>query len=534
MKRWIGTRLSRRELLLGTAAAVGTTMMTPRIGNSATPKAGGQLIIGSIQETNSLFPMFMGLNVGKALAGTIFDSLVKIDDKGDYIPCLAKEVPTIENGGISRDGLTYTLHLRDDVKWHDGRPLTSADVRFTYEMIMNKENNIVTRAGWSEVETVTTPNPTSVTIRLKHPHSPFVFFLVGEYGYVVPKHLLDGKTLNTADFHRKPVGTGPFVFKEWVAGDHILLAKNPNYWMPGRPYLDSILYKIVPSTQGLLALAQQGGLQLREAMNYQDQETARSFHGYDVVSAPSYTYFLFWLNCAEPGLDDEIVRHALAYGLDKGTICKTILKGLVEPSWSPINPIHWAYSEPSRKDTYDPRKANAILDAAGWKRGADGVREKGGKRLAFAITNIAGDVERLQIVQVAQRGWDEIGIKATFRPVDAASHNPNMRAGTYQLAYGFWFEDYEMTMAAWTQDPNQWRYKSDNLQKAIQAATTTHDRAARKVAYRAIQEDLAEHLPAIYFFNRILFDLVSKRVQNYRPNPNGSWNYWNAHEWWLA
>ncbi len=208
------------------------------------------LRIGFQTSPNTLNPILQSNTSESAITRLMFDGLVSIDASGKReVPILAAVVPTIENGGISRDGLTLTYHLRGGVKWQDGAPFSSKDVAFTWRAIVNPNNNVLSQSGYSLVSSVDTPNATTVVFHMKQRFAPAVNTLFGESDtayMVLPEHLL-GKLhdINSVPFDSNPVGTGPFKFKEWVRGDHITLVANDAYFL-GKPKLRQIVLKFVP------------------------------------------------------------------------------------------------------------------------------------------------------------------------------------------------------------------------------------------------------------------------------------------------
>jgi peptide/nickel transport system substrate-binding protein len=504
----------------------------------AGPRKGGQITIGSIQEPNVLNPFWTNLTVAQEAYTLVLDSFVKINEKGELMPFLASAVPSRENGGISADGLTYTFKLRKEAKWHDGKPITSADAKFTWETVMNPKNNVVQRTpAFTGVASVETPDENTVVFKLKEPQAPWLLAWSGVP--LLPKHVLDGQDLNTAKWNTAPtVGSGPFVFVEWVSGSHILVKKNPNYYL-GEPYLDQIVYRIMPDSNVLLAAMEKGDVDMRYAITAEQVLILDKRPEWKVFRTPAYSIFHFTINNSHPLMSDKRVRQALTYALDKKGITQTILKGLVEPAWSPVTVASADFHNPNvTKFQYDPNKAKQVLDEAGWKvNSATGVREKDGKKLAFEIVNISGDVERLQIVEVAQRQWKEVGVSAEIKPVDAATFVKTMQSGDFAIAYGFWGggPDPDSILTTWWYSKmNNWqRMQLPELDKLIEQGRTTLDKNQRKEIYNKIQELIAQEATNLFVYARVFFDGAKNKVHNFKPVAGGGVNTWNTHEWWI-
>jgi peptide/nickel transport system substrate-binding protein len=197
----------------------------------------------------TLNPLLSTQTIEIAIDRLFSDVLVTVDAAGNFVPDLAADVPTTSNGGISADGLTIRYRLRDHVRWHDGRPFTSADVKFTYEAIMNPANDIVSRHGYDVVGSVEAPDPHTVIFHLKHRFAPFVATVFGESDgpfCILPAHLLaHRKTINEGPYNSLPIGTGPFKVVRWLRGNQIELVRNDDYFA-GKPKLKSIVVKFIP------------------------------------------------------------------------------------------------------------------------------------------------------------------------------------------------------------------------------------------------------------------------------------------------
>ncbi len=500
------------------------------------PRQGGTLVLGSIQEPDSLNPWLTGLTVGFEVEAAVYDSLTRVDPAGQHIPLLAAEVPSTDNGGISDDLLTYTYTLRDDVTWHDGTPFTSADVVFTFEAINDPNVNARSRTGFDLVDSVEAPDDQTVVFHLKQPSA--VFLETWGYKGILPKHIFEDEDLNTSDYNRAPtVGTGPYKFVEWLPGEHIKLERNPDYYREGA-YLDAIDYRIIPSSDTLLALVESGELDLRFTLSAEQVEYVESLDGYQVLKTPAHAYFHFTVNNTDPILGDVRVRQALTQGLNKQAIVDTILHGLVPVQESPVAQPSWVYVDHNDRYPFDPAAAGALLEEAGWVLGADGVREKDGERLSLDLLNIAGDAERLQVVQLAQADWAQIGAEVNIDAVDAPTFVAAMTSQDYQFAYGFW--GFSVDPSGYNErwlstSAGQWlNFNNPTVDQLLLDALEISDPEERKAKYTEFQDIVVEEATNIYVYNRLNFDVVSDRVQGFVPAASSSTNFWNVNEWWLS
>lgn len=265
----------------------------------------GVLGIGSQVSPNTLDPLLAANTTENMIDRLIFDVLISTDASGRRdVPMLAATVPTLENGGISRDGLTLTYHSRN-VRWSDGVPFTSKDVKFSWSAILNPHNNVISQTGYSLVRSVDTPDPWTVVFHMRKKFSPAIDTLFAESDSpynVVPEHILGKLTdINNVAFNSAPVGTGPFLFKEWARGDHLTLVANPHYYL-GAPKLKEIIIKFIPDENTELSALRTHDL--------------KALPGVRLVLQDRNEYERIQINTLHPPLDDVRVRQAIAYALN--------------------------------------------------------------------------------------------------------------------------------------------------------------------------------------------------------------------------
>jgi peptide/nickel transport system substrate-binding protein len=496
----------------------------PAPAQTGSPRA----VVLSPQEPRTLLPHLDLLTLSREVQRLVYDGLLTLDERGEYVPRLAVEVPTVDNGGISADGRVYTFRLRPGVTWHDGAPFTAADVEFTWRMITDPKVPVPSRLVWADVTRVETPDPHTVRVHFARPMLAFLGTVASDRGYIVPRHLLEGRDPAASELNRRPVGTGPFVIKEWVAGSHVLLGRNPRYWEAGKPRLDEVLVRVIPGTAGQRAARERQEVDLQLHVPTADAASVRALPDYRLVSAPSYAWWHFWLNNEDPVLRERTVRQALAHGLDREGLTRVVMGGLVEPLHAVLPPAHWAHNPSVRVYAHDPGRAAALLDEAGWKPGAGGIRQKDGRPLALEILNIAGEAERLQVVQVVQAAWRQLGIDARIRNIDAPAFPPTMTKGEFQVAYGWFGEEPEPVFNLWL-GTNWQRYRNDAALDLLRQALVTPARARRAELIRAFQAQAAEDVPTLPLAPRALLNAAHRRLRGYAPSPSGS--LWNAADW---
>ncbi len=477
--------------------------------------------------------------------GLIFDLLVTLDQNRREVPDLAATVPSLDNGGISKDGLTLTYHLRHDVKWHDGAPFTSRDVAFTYRAIMNPSNNVVSRRGYDEIASMDTPDDYTVVIHMKRRFPPAVDTIFGESDTpyrLLPAHLLAKyNNLNHAAFNGAPVGTGPYEFVRWQRGDHILLRANPGYFR-GAPALRELTLALIPDDNTIAAQLRSReanlGIEIPAAV-YRDIADAPGVVR-QLVDAPAYTSLMF--NTQRPPLRDVRVRRALVLGLDRAAITRDDTYGTGRLAVADLSPFYWAYNAALRPAPYDPARAAALLDSAGWRTGPDGVRVRNGARLSLLLVYGLGSQIVRTITAQIQQMYRSLGIDVQLKGFDYATLYAAAQSGGILNGGKF-----DMSMYAWIagadpDDSSQWtcaaippggnnvaRYCSPEMEAAQRLALSTFDRSVRRRAYARIQSLLLRDAPAAFIYYQALRYAHVDDLQSFMPN--GISEGWNAQEW---
>ncbi len=517
-----------RRVILAVLVVALAGMVAGTGGVLAETDGGGRVVIGVPQEPRTLLPHFDLLTLSHEIQSLVFDPLLTLDVNGEYLPRLAAVVPTVENGGISPDGRTYTFRLREGVQWHDGEPFTAADVKFTWEVITNPDLPIPSRSIWEDVTAVETPDSHTVMFTFAEPNVAFLDVTARSNAFILPKHLLADDDIANSALNRAPVGTGPFVIQEWVSGSHIAFGRNPHYWQDGRPHLAEIVVRIIPGSEGQRAALQRGELDLLLDITSADLSFVEGLNQYQVVTTPTYAWWHFWLNNSDPVLADRSVRQALAYGLDKAAITETVMRGINEPLHAVVPPAHWAHNPDVRVYPYDPDRAQELLEESGWTLGADGIRQRDNVRLRLEVLNIAGQAERLRVIQIAQAYWRDLGIDVQIREIDGASFPPTMAGGDFQIAYGWFGEEHEPVFNLWL-GTNWQNYDNEEALDLLRQVPTLVEQSERQALVQRFQELAAEDMPTLPLATRVLLSAARNDLQGYEPGLAGS--LWNAADW---
>lgn len=496
----------------------------------AQAQASTQATILSPQEPGTLLPHFDLLTLTHETQHLIFDCLTTIDAEGIYQPQLAIEVPTTENDGISDDATVYTFRLREGVQWHDGEPFTAEDVVFTWQVITNPDLPVPSRAVWEDIERIEAPDPYTVEVHFRETNVNFLAATATGNCYILPHHLLEGEDIVNSPLNRQPIGTGPFVVTQWASGSYIELDRNPSYWQEDRPYLDEVIIRIVPGSEGQRAALQRGEADLLLHMTSADLRFVDTLPNYEVVTGPTHAWWLFWINNQDPILQDAATRQALAYGLDKSAITETVMGDIVEPLDAALPPSHWAYNPDVTTYPYDPERAQQLLEEVGWTLGSDGIRMRDDQRLQLEILNIAGQAERRQVIQIVQEYWRQLGVDVQIREIDGASFPPTMSQGDYQIAYGWFSETQEPVFNLWL-GTNWQQYDNQEALDLLRQVPLLVDRDERAELIQQFQEMVAEDVAILPLAPRPILNAVHERLEGYQPSLAGS--LWNAADWTL-
>ncbi|MFA7061018.1 MAG: peptide-binding protein [Pedobacter sp.] len=487
------------------------------------PAYGDAIVEGTIGEASTLIPILATDSASHAVAGQIYNGLIKYDKNLNIVGDLA------ESYEISRDGLLITFHLRKGVKWHDGVPFTSRDVLYTYRIVIDPKTPTAYAEDFKQVKSISTPDAYTVTVTYATPFAP----ALASWGTgILPAHLLEGHDITRSPLARKPVGTGPYRFKEWVAGQKIVLESNHDYF-EGRPYIDRYIYRIIPDTSTMYMEMKAGGVDLMSLtpVQYARQTTTRQFTScFNKYRYPSSAYLYMGYNLRHPLFSDKRIRQALTAAIDKEELIHGVLFGMGQKAHGPIVPGRWAYNPGVKDIAYDPKHAADLLAQAGWReKNSDGILVKDGKPFQFTILTNQGNQQRLLTAQIVQQRLMSVGIDVKIRIVEWATFLKEF------IDKG----NFEVVMLAWniSQDPDMydvWHssktnpgelnfigYKNSEVDRLLVEGRSTFDIEKRKKAYFRIQEILADEQPYTFLYVPDALPVVSARIRGVEPAPAG-------------
>ena len=498
-------------------------------------KEGGHIVEASTSDLKNFNSVLTNDFTSQEMIAMINDGLYTIDANANVYSLIAKDKPQ-----ISPDNLTYTVNMRQDVKWTDGQDVTADDVVFTYQLFYDPAYKKVNspRRGTLEkyIESVTAKDKYTVIFKTKSVFAPFVSSHM-TYA-ILPKHVLGSlspEEINTAPWNAAPTVTnGAFKFDKWDKGSQVTLVKNPKYYR-GAPHLDSYVFKIGPVSTEVLNQMKTGeidvafpGIGTIDASQY---DAAKSVDNINVYSYPrlSFDFFYYQLDPAKPAskfFSDKSVRQAMVYALDRKAIAHALYFDQATVANTNMPPKSWAYN-PDNKPVYsqDKAKAQSMLDAAGWTASGGGTRQKNGVPFKFEMITNAGNKIRENLLVVLQQQWKDVGIDATPKYVDFNKVLVPALTNTRQfdiLMVGFSLDvdpDQSQIWHSRNAGPggfNGMHYMNPELDKVLDDAVATNDQAKRKQLYFKMQQILAEDVPApfLVFPNGILG--LNKRVQNWQ------------------
>jgi peptide/nickel transport system substrate-binding protein len=518
-----------------------------RVSESATATHSSGTIPGVVRVSrpdspNTLNPLLGGLYIENYIQEAIFDGLVKLDSNGAILPDLAQAVPSLSNGGLSRDGKTITYRLRHGVVWHDGTPFTSADVVFTYKEMIDPKVPFPAASTYSDVASVSAPDQYTVVIRLKKPLAMALgqLFCDGESGQIVPKHLLDhSANMVTDPFGSHPIGTGPLQFSRWEHGTVIVLVPNPHYFL-GVPQLREVDIFTIPDANTALTMARSREIDIAQLTTPSQATTLRGVPGINVIAAPAYSLTYVEFNVRHPPFDDRSVREALALAIDRPAIAQRAYAGFALAADSLIPPYSWGYAKDNGAPPYDPAAARKLLDADGFLVGPDGVRAKNGVRLEAAILVDAASASGLSGAQQVQAYWRAVGVDAAVKPmplnVIRGPGGPAER-GTFSVFYatiGFDVDPSRDTILSNESFPPNGndlaRYSTPEVERLIELGASTYDRAQRAAYYARLQRRVNYDMPDIPIAWPRFIYAVNTDLHGFAPETVNS-DFWNVYDW---
>lgn len=504
-----------------TPESTGQTDQQTIITEDARPRV---LIVARASEPEWLNPVAGHQHADSDMA--MFRGLFKINARNELVSDMARDWQA------TPDGMTYTIALRPGIKWHDGQPFTSADVKFTIETIQNPKNHSGLRKNLTAIRQVEVLDALTLKIHLDKPFAPLLSKLrIG----LIPKHMLEGKDFNTDEFNSvSPIGTGPFKLKEWKRGEYLILEANPDFY-DGRPRLDQVIYKFLPDPNVRLVQLKKGEVDVAEIKPRQVAaiKPGDNIH-LEIVDTADYRVMMF--NLRDPLFHDLHVRQAIQYATDRKALVQGALLGYGYPAYGPLQ-YHWTSMPGLTGPDNDLKKSEDLLTTAGWVRGNDGIFAKDGQKLSFPLTVPANDPVRQDLAALLADQLHRAGIEVRTQVRDTSGIKiPTLAA--FVLGGGIPGEPDEDVYAYFSSGnraggSNYSGYRSAKVDDLLERGRITLDPEARKTIYQQLQTALIEDPPYNYLVYLKHIYGVRKGVSGFshRVFGHGTSPLWNIEQW---
>jgi len=528
------TVLNRRDtLLLGAAGMIPTGAMAQE-----TPRKGGVLTVHFATEQRILNPSLQASTGVYIVGGKIQEALVDLDNDGNPVPVLA------ESWESSPDGKTHTFKLRQGVTWHDGKPFTSADVAFTAMEMWKKILNYGTTLQQFLTE-VQTPDAHTAVFKYERPMPQGLLLrALPDLGYISPKHIYETGDIRQNPANTAPIGTGPFKFVQYERGQFIIAERNTNYWRPELPYLDRVVWRVISDRAAAAAQMEAGQILFspysslaisdfqRLSRDARFEVTTKGNEGNARTNTVEF-------NHRNPVLADVRVRKAIGHALNIPFFIENFLGTFAKVGTGPIPSVSTAYYPTSGipQIGYDVALANRLLDEAGQRRGAGGVR------FSVRLLPAPWGEDISLFATYLQQSLQQVGIRVEIVRLDAAGFLRSVyNDWSFDLATGWhqyrndpavsttvWYRSGQPKGAPWT---NQWGWQSDAMDRTIDDAATEVDPARRRALYAEFQKLAQTDVPILTPIEQIFVSVFNKRVRNAANNPRWASSSW--HDTWLA
>jgi len=528
-------------------------------------KKGGSLVLAFAgQGPSQLNPYFAGETVAVNNIRMIYGYVIGQSNNAKYYPYLVTEVPTLDNGGVkvSADNkMDITLKLKPNQKWSDGSAMTSADYKYTWQWVTDKDNTglYANTVPWKLITSVDTPDDNTVVLHFSQILGPYLNFLNGFYPLpqkVWSTYPIKNDPSKFSESTKPTVTSGPFKVDEFVADDRITYSRNDNFsWAWGfNAYLDKVIFRYTKDANSAVAALQSGDIDEVENLddNAVDANTKiaqASNAKFDIAPQFSWEYLQF--NLANPMFQDKNVRLALLEAIDREALVKQFRtpKTVVLPA--NCNPISAFCNQTLKPQPFDPENAKKLLDAAGWAVGSDGIRAKGGQKLSFTLSSTTAPV-RVSTGEVILQYWKAIGVDAKFQGYSSTqffgpwANDGILARGRFDIGmfaqsadvdpdsgYGNYYSTQIPTDANQGNGANYGRINDPKIDKDLDAEQNTVDIAKRKAAFADFYQILYDNTYEGALYTRVNNYIVSNKVHNYKANPTTDSNVWNIVEIWV-
>jgi peptide/nickel transport system substrate-binding protein len=485
--------------------------------------AADTLVMAVEKPPKTLDPRVGNDAVSARLHQIIFDTLVNKNEQLDIVPELADFT-------ISPDGRVFTFRLRPGVVFHDGRPLTAEDVKYTFESLCAPTFNSPKKGDFALVESIEAPDERTVVFRCRAPNLPMLGSLVAVG--IVPKGT------SPEEAAQRPVGTGPFRVVTYRENHDIWLEANPAYFK-GAPRLKRLQIRFIPDAMTRELELRKGTVQLavNADLAYSTNQALGKTPGLKLVQAKGTNIAYLGLNCEDARLADVRVRRALALAIDRETIIRTVLRGMARPAAGPLPPEQWAYPEDLPPPRYDPEEARRLLAEAGYGPG---------RPLRLELKTSSAELSR-QVAAVLQEQLKRVGVELSLRSFEFQTFLQDTIAGNFQMFYlinvganqsvdflSYFYESSRIPTKAkgYSEGANRARYRSPEVDRWLRAAAATTDKAEQRRLYGLVQKQVVSDVPQIFLWYPNNVAIAHERVQGITLELSGSYAF--LRQVWIA
>lgn len=483
------------------------------------------LTIASLADAKRLLPMLASDSASAGITAQVFNGLTKYDKdlvlKGDLA----------ESWTISPDGLEITFHLRKGVKWHDGKPFTADDVLFTYQTVTDPKVPSPYSSNYGPVSSVKKIDEYTIKVIYKEPFAP----ALEAWGMgIIPKHIYEGKDLRSPEVNRKPIGTGPYRFVDWVSGQKIVLDAFEDYYEK-RPNIDRIITRVIPDTATMFLELKFGGIDYMGLTppQYKLQANSDYFKRYfQKFRYPSFSYTYLGFNLANPLFADKKVRQAISHAINKEEIIAGVLMGYGQVCTGPFPPESWAFNPDIKPFSYDLKRAEELLAQAGWRLNSSGILERSGEPFRFTVITNQGNEARLKTAQIIKEQLKKIGIDMNIKVLEwQAMLNEFIDKRRFEAVIMGWAlsrdpDLFEIWHSSKTKEGefNFISYKNDEVDRLLIAGRQTFDMQKRRSIYHRIHELIHDDQPYIFLYVPDALPVLHKRFKGVEKASIGIWH----------
>jgi peptide/nickel transport system substrate-binding protein len=464
----------------------------------------------------NLDPRFSMDAVSSKITRLIFNGLLKRDENMRLIPDIAEKWEMT-------DDVTHIFHLKKGIKFHDERDLKSGDVKYTYDFILDPANKSPKKGGYDRIKEIKTPDDYTVIFFLKEPFAPFLDNMT--LG-IVPEHAAKEKG---GDFGSHPIGSGPFIFKEWTQDERVILTANTSYF-EGNPRINQVIYKIIPDETIRVLELEKGDVQL--LMNPITPDILPRFEKNPEIkiiknTGTNYSYIGFNIN--DPILKNLKVRQAIAHAIDRDGICKYILKGLAKKTDGILTDYNWAYEPDLKRYDYNPELSKKLLDEAGYPPFTPtlSLKGRGGVRFKLIFKTSQNEL-RKRIAEVFQEQLRKVGIEMDIRTYEWGTFFSDIKSGNFQVFSLTWVGisdpdilHYMFHSSSFPPDgANRVRYSNSELDSLLEEGRKTLTQEKRKEIYSKVQKTISDELPYISLWHSVNVAVMNKNIEGFILYPD--------------